>query len=85
MIKIWTVSFKILELFDEGFANAFGVIRNWGRWSDKVAVILPDITLCDVILQKILSVRVLEWPVRESVGVCKVEESRMQVSQGNHL
>lgn len=50
----------MLNLLDEGFANTFGAIRNWGRWSDVVAVILPDITLCEVRLQNILSVRALE-------------------------
>ena len=49
----------MLDLFDEGFANIFGAIRNWGRWSDMAAIILPDITSDDVRLQNILSIRVL--------------------------
>ena len=55
LIKIWPVSLKMLDLFDVGFANTFGAIRNWGRWSDIVAVRL----------QNILSIRVLVWPVSQ--------------------
>ena len=43
MIKASLVSSNILDLFDERFANTFGAIRNWGRCSDTVAVILPKI------------------------------------------
>ena len=53
----------MLDLFDEGLTNTLEAIRNWGRWSDIVAVILPDITSCDVRLQNMLSTGVLEWPV----------------------
>ena len=53
----------MLDLFDEGLADTFGAIRNWWRWSDIVAVILPDTTSCHVRLPNILSIKFLEWPV----------------------
>ena len=62
-LKINQFLSKVLDLFDEGFANIFGAIRNWGKWSDIFAVTLPDITSCDVRLHNIMSIRILEWPV----------------------
>ena len=54
-------------------ANVFGETKNWGRWSEMVAVILLQIMPFEMTLLKILSIRVLEllvcrlydiWPVR---------------------
>ena len=42
--------------------NIFGIIANWGRWSEMVADKLPDIMPGSITL-KILSIRVLEWLV----------------------
>ena len=43
LIKIRPVSFKSFRLYDEGFANTFGAIRDCGRWSDIVDDTLPTI------------------------------------------
>ena len=43
--------------------NIFGIIANWGRWSEMVAVKLPDIMSGSITFEKILSIRVLEWLV----------------------
>ena len=43
--------------------NIWGVIENWGRWSEKVAVKLPDIMSGSITFENILSIRVLEWLV----------------------
>ena len=42
--------------------NIFGIIANWGRWSEMVAVKLPDMPGSRT-FENILSVRVLEWLV----------------------
>ena len=41
--------------------NILGIIKNWGRWSEIVAVKLPDIMSGSITFEKILSIRVLEW------------------------
>ena len=33
-----------------------GAMRNWGRWSDIVAVRLPDIISVEIMFEKILSI-----------------------------
>ena len=38
----------------------FGETKNWGRWSEMVAVILPQIMSFEMTLLKILSIRFLE-------------------------
>ena len=38
-------------------------MRNWERWSDIVAVKLPDIILLDIMLEKILLIIVFEIEV----------------------
>ena len=37
--------------------------KNWGKWSDIVTVMLPDIILCETKLQNIMSMRLFEWLV----------------------
>ena len=41
----------------------FGVIANWGRWSELLAVKLPYIMFGSIMFKNILSIRVLEWLV----------------------
>ena len=40
--------------------NVFGIIMNWGRWSEIVAVKLPDVMSGSIKFENILSIRVLE-------------------------
>ena len=61
LVKIWTVLFKNIGFgLSGGSANALGEIKNCGRWSEIVAVILPEIMSFEITLLKILSIRVLE-------------------------
>ena len=43
--------------------NILGIIENWGKWSEIVAVKLPDIMSGSITFENILSIRVLEWLV----------------------
>ena len=43
--------------------NTFGIIANWGRWSEMAAIKLPDIMSGSRTFENILSIRVLEWLV----------------------
>ena len=45
------------------FLEISGAIRNWGRWSDIVAVRLPDIISVEIMSEKILSIIVFELDV----------------------
>ena len=51
--------------------NILGIIENWGRWSEIVAVKLPDIMFGSITIENILSIRALEWLVN-LVG-CKIK------------
>ena len=62
---------EILDLLPEILLNTLGIIENWDRWSDMVAVKLPDIMSGSITLEKILPIRVLEWLVIP-VG-CKIK------------
>ena len=53
----------ILDLLPEILPNILGIIENWGRWSEMVAVKLPDIMSGSIKFENILSIRVLEWLV----------------------
>ena len=44
-------------------------MRNWERWSDIVAVKLPDIILVDIMLEKILLIIVFEIEVTLDGGI----------------
>ena len=46
-----------------GFLKISGAMRNLGRWSDIVAVRVPDIILIEIMLEKILSIIVFELEV----------------------
>ena len=41
--------------------NMLGIIENWGRFSEMVAIKLPDIMSGSVAFENVLSIRVLEW------------------------
>ena len=62
---------EILNLLSEILLNILGIIENWDRWSEMVAVKLPDIMSGSITLEKILPIRVLEWLVIP-VG-CKIK------------
>ena len=53
----------ILDLLPEILPNILGIIENWGRWSEMVAVKLPDVLSGSITFENILSIRVLEWLV----------------------
>ena len=40
--------------------NTFGTIIDWGRWSEIVAVRLPDIASTEITFEKILPIRISE-------------------------
>ena len=50
----------MFELLHRGFESIFGAYKNWGRWSDMVAIMFPDIASHESTFEKILSMRVLE-------------------------
>ena len=37
--------------------------ENWGKWSDIVAFMLPDVISWEISLENILSMRLFEWLV----------------------
>ena len=49
----------LLEWFDKIFATN----KNWDKWSNIVAVMLPDITTCEMKMVNILSMKDFEWLV----------------------
>ena len=51
----------MFELLHKGFESTLGANKNWGRWSDMVAVMFPDIASHESTFEKILSMRVSEW------------------------
>ena len=50
----------MLVLFAGGLKKISGAIKNWGKWSEIVAVRFPAITSFEIKLEKILSIKVLE-------------------------
>ena len=48
-----------LDLLPEILPNVSGIIENWGRWSEMVAVKLPDIMSGSMTFENELSTRVL--------------------------
>ena len=47
-------------VWQDGFENILGTNTNCGRWSNIVAVMLPEITSWEITLEIILSMSVLE-------------------------
>ena len=58
---------KIFDLFWDGFVRIY---KNWGKWSEIVAVRFADIISLESIFEKMLSKRVFEWLV--SLVGCKI-------------
>ena len=52
-----------MDFWVGGFGRILGTNENWGKWSDIVAVMLPDIISGEIKLENILSMRVFEWLV----------------------
>ena len=50
---------KISNFIDGRLEKISGAMRNWGRWSDIVAVLLPDILIGVITFEQILPIRVL--------------------------
>ena len=50
----------MLVLFAGGLQKIAGAIKNWGKWSEIVAVRFTAITSFEIKLDKILSIKVLE-------------------------
>ena len=69
LFKFWPISFIKLELWIEGFDKTIGTNENWGKWSDIVAVMLPEWKI-DTKLENILSMRVFQWQV--ILAGCKI-------------
>lgn len=55
----------------EEFKKIFVVIRNRGRWSDKVAAASPKAMLGKVVLEKILFLNVLELFIQDSCSLLR--------------
>ena len=53
------------------YCKASGIIANWDRWLEMVAVKLLDIMSESVTFKNILSIRVLEWLV--ILDGCKIK------------
>ena len=64
------ISFTNVWLLEDGFESALGTNKICGRWSNIEAVMLPDTAWWEIILENILSMRLLEWLVN-LVG-CKI-------------
>ena len=60
----------MFDFWQDGFESKLGTKKNCGRWSDTMAVMLPEIISWEIILTNILSMRVLEWLV--SLVGCKM-------------
>ena len=52
--------------------NILGTIENWGKWSEMVAIKLPDVMPWSITFENVLSMQVLEWLVILIIG-CKVK------------
>ena len=50
----------MFDLLYKGFENTLGANKNWGKCSDMVAVMFPDIASHESTFEKILSMRVSE-------------------------
>ena len=63
LIKSRPVSFIIIGFRVRGIKKIAGATRNCGRWSDSAVVKLPEIILGTAMLEKVLSINVLELVV----------------------
>ena len=55
---------RVFDLLHKGLESTLGVNKNWGRWSDMVAVMFPNTASLESTFEKILPMKVLEWLVR---------------------
>ena len=62
--------FQILDFWQYGLKSTLKTNKNCCRWSDIMAVMLPELTSWEITLENILSMSVLEWLV--SLVGCKV-------------
>ena len=53
--------------------NILRIIVNWARWSEMVALKLPDIMSGSITFENILSIRVLEWVATKIKGINDLE------------
>ena len=51
---------RMFDLLHKGFESTLGANKNWGRWSDMVAIMFPDIASRESTFGKILSMGDLE-------------------------
>ena len=49
---------RILDLLPEVLPNIWGIIVNWGRWSEMVVVKLPDKMAGSITFENILSMSI---------------------------
>ena len=49
-----------MDFWHDVFESTQGANKTWGRWSDIVAVMLPEILSWEIILENIFSMRVFE-------------------------
>ena len=61
----------ILDLLPEMLSNLLRNTENWGRWSEIMAVKLPDIMSGSITFENILFIRALKWIV--ILVVCKIK------------
>ena len=54
---------SIFYLLPEILPKILGIIANWGRWSEIIALKLSDIISGSITFENILSMGVLEWLV----------------------
>ena len=72
-----------MDFWHEAFKSTLGGNKNGDRRSDIVAVILPEITSWEIILENTLSIRVFEWLVIvdgfKTYGIKKVEGRKSKI------
>ena len=61
LIKFSLISFIKLDFWLEWFEQIFGTNKSWGKWSDMIAAILPDIISSETKLKNIFSMRMFAW------------------------
>ena len=47
----------MFDLLQHRFENGLGAIQNWGRWSDIIAAICPDIVPQESTSERMLPIR----------------------------
>ena len=74
-MKFWCRKFKSISLTNILALNRwiwkFGANKNWGKWSEIVAFIFPEITSGEIIVENRLSIKVFFKCLVSLVG-CKI-------------